>query len=130
MAKNRDSFYFETFTACAEISCQAGHMLVGILRDFRPEKLEEYLDEMHKISFISQRMIINKLSETANTISTHLSLATVSIKHTHLKVVMPGLERGADFGHDPGRKQRGREDHGIPGAVSDSLYLRRLSSAG
>ena len=24
-------------------------MLVGILRDFRPEKLEEYLDEMHKI---------------------------------------------------------------------------------
>lgn len=49
MAKNRDSFYFETFTACAEISCQAGHMLVGILRDFRPEKLEEYLDEMHKI---------------------------------------------------------------------------------
>ena len=42
-------FIFETFTACAEISCQAGHMLVGILRDFRPEKLEEYLDEMHKI---------------------------------------------------------------------------------
>ena len=40
MAKNRDSFYFETFTACAEISCQAGHMLVGILRDFRPEKLD------------------------------------------------------------------------------------------
>ena len=38
MAKNRDSFYFETFQPVRKFPGQAGHMLVGILRDFRPGK--------------------------------------------------------------------------------------------
>ena len=49
MSRKQDSFYFETFIACAEDSCEAAYMIKNALKDFKPEELKEKLDELHKI---------------------------------------------------------------------------------
>lgn len=48
MAKG-DKFYFENFMACTELSKKAAIYLVECLENFDPEKLEDMLEEMHKI---------------------------------------------------------------------------------
>ncbi len=49
MSKKQDSFYFENFIACAEYACQAADLLKKILADFKPEEMEQRLDEIHAI---------------------------------------------------------------------------------
>ncbi|HIR26680.1 MAG TPA: DUF47 domain-containing protein [Candidatus Choladousia intestinigallinarum] len=49
MSKKQDSFYFETFIACAEDSCEAAYMIKNALKDFRPDELRGKLDELHEI---------------------------------------------------------------------------------
>ena len=49
MSKKQDSFYFDNFIACAEYACQAADLLKQILTDFKPEEMEQRLDEIHAI---------------------------------------------------------------------------------
>ena len=49
MAKHQDSFYFDTFLACAEDACKAAHLLESTMREYHPESIREKLDEMHAI---------------------------------------------------------------------------------
>ena len=49
MARKQDAYYFDNFTACAEEACQAASLLRRVLGDFRPQKLEKYLEEIHEI---------------------------------------------------------------------------------
>lgn len=50
MAKKRkDMFYFENFTSCASLACDAANMLKGILENFKPEDLSEKIDAIHTI---------------------------------------------------------------------------------
>lgn len=47
--KKQDTFYFETFTACAADACEAANMLKGVLENFKPDELSEKLDQIHEI---------------------------------------------------------------------------------
>ena len=49
MAKKQDSFYFDNFISCAEDSCRAAEMLKETLENFRPDGLQDRLDQLHKI---------------------------------------------------------------------------------
>ena len=49
MSKKQDAFYFDNFTACAEYSCQAAHLLKDVLSNFKPEEAYDRLNEMHLI---------------------------------------------------------------------------------
>ena len=49
MAKKKDSFYFETFCAHADLSLQAAKLLAEVMRNFDPAKIKEANDAMHKI---------------------------------------------------------------------------------
>ena len=47
MAKG-DKFYFENFVASTELAEKAAAYLVECLENYKPEKLEQMLTEMHK----------------------------------------------------------------------------------
>ncbi|MDO5135305.1 MAG: DUF47 family protein [Eubacteriales bacterium] len=47
MSKKQDSFYFENFVACGEISEKAAQMLKEVLVHFEPESLPRRLEELH-----------------------------------------------------------------------------------
>ena len=47
MSKKTDSFYFENFIACTQLSCEAAHLLEQTMEHFDPAQLPEKLDEIH-----------------------------------------------------------------------------------
>ena len=49
MAKKKDSFYFETFVAHADLSLQAAKLLADVMRNFDPSNLKQANDAMHEI---------------------------------------------------------------------------------
>ncbi len=49
MSKKQDAFYFDTFTACAQHSCDAARLLKEIMVSFDADRLPEQLEQMHKI---------------------------------------------------------------------------------
>ena len=49
MAKVQDSYYFDTFAACADDACRAAHLLEAMMKDFHPDHITQELDEIHKI---------------------------------------------------------------------------------
>ncbi len=49
MAKKQNDYYFENFAECAALACQGSQFLEKVVNNFDPEKVEEYLHEMHLI---------------------------------------------------------------------------------
>ncbi|NLT47825.1 MAG: DUF47 family protein [Clostridiales bacterium] len=47
MARKND--YFDTFVKLVEYSCKAARLLIEVMTDYHPEKLEERMHEMHEI---------------------------------------------------------------------------------
>ena len=43
MSKKQDSFYFENFIACTQLSCQAAHLLEQAMEHFDPAQLPQKL---------------------------------------------------------------------------------------
>ena len=48
MARKQDSFYFDTFTACAEHAVEASRLLRRCIADYDPDNLEVILREIHE----------------------------------------------------------------------------------
>ena len=49
MAKKNDAFYFDSFAASAEIACKAARLLDRVMRDFDPQGIERYVEEMRDL---------------------------------------------------------------------------------
>ncbi len=49
MARKKDSFYFDSFVACAKLSSQAARLLAEIMRSYDPDTIGQRIDEMHAI---------------------------------------------------------------------------------
>lgn len=49
MARKKDSFYFDSFTSCGQLACQAAQLLADIMRTFDPDRIGENIDAMHAI---------------------------------------------------------------------------------
>ena len=49
MARKTDSFYFDTFSTCAELSVQAAELLAGVMHDFDPDNIDDALTRMHEL---------------------------------------------------------------------------------
>lgn len=49
MSRKKDSFYFDTFCECADLSCQAAQLLARVMRDYDPDDLERETNAMHEI---------------------------------------------------------------------------------
>ena len=49
MARKNDAFYFETFSACAELSCRAANLLGEVMRAYDPSRIKEAITKMHEI---------------------------------------------------------------------------------
>lgn len=49
MSRKNDAYYFETFCACADLSCQAAKLLARVMNSFDPDGIGEAIDEMHAI---------------------------------------------------------------------------------
>lgn len=49
MSKKQDSFYFENFIACTQLSCQAAHLLEQAMEHFAPAQLPQKLEEIHAV---------------------------------------------------------------------------------
>lgn len=49
MSKKQDQFYFDHFQQSADCTAAAGQLLVKILTNFRADRIEEYLKQMHHV---------------------------------------------------------------------------------
>ena len=49
MSKKQDAFYYDNFAACAELERKATHFLKEKLTAFDPAKMEENMEEIHRI---------------------------------------------------------------------------------
>ena len=49
MSKKQDAFYYDNFVACAELARKATHFLKEKLTAFDPAKMEENMEEIHRI---------------------------------------------------------------------------------
>lgn len=49
MARKKDSFYFDSFVACAKLSSQAARLLAEVMRSYDPDTIAQRIDEMHAI---------------------------------------------------------------------------------
>lgn len=49
MSKKQDAFYYDNFAACAELVRKATHFLKEKLTAFDPAKMEENMEEIHRI---------------------------------------------------------------------------------
>ena len=49
MARKKDSFYFDSFSACGQLACQAAQLLADTMRSFDPDRIGENIDAMHSI---------------------------------------------------------------------------------
>ena len=49
MSKKQDAFYYDNFAACAELARKATHFLKEKLTAFDPAKMEENMEEIHRI---------------------------------------------------------------------------------
>ena len=49
MAKKQDTFYFDTFAACAAHAVEASQILRRCITDYDPDNLSSMLDEIHKV---------------------------------------------------------------------------------
>ena len=49
MAKKQDTFYFDTFTACAAHAVKASEILRKCITDYDPDNLDPILEEIHKV---------------------------------------------------------------------------------
>lgn len=49
MSKKQDAFYYDNFAACAELARKATYFLKEKLTDFDPAKMEENMEEIHRI---------------------------------------------------------------------------------
>ena len=49
MAKKQDTFYFDTFTSCAEHAVEASRILRKSIDNYDPDNLSGILDEIHKV---------------------------------------------------------------------------------
>ncbi len=63
MSKKQDTYYFENFIACAELSTHAAKLLATIMKNFDESKLQNYLDAMHGFENAAD-MKKHELSET------------------------------------------------------------------
>lgn len=55
MAKKRDAYYFENFSACAQYACDAAHLLDEIMNHFNQAELYDYLKKMHTIEHTADK---------------------------------------------------------------------------
>ena len=66
MAKKQDTFYFDTFTACAAHAVKASEILRRCISDYNPDNLGPILDEIHKVEHdadMKKHELINVLAK-------------------------------------------------------------------
>jgi hypothetical protein len=71
MSKN-DSFYFDNFVNCIEVSKEAAVYLHGVLEKYNPAVLKEQVDEMHRIEHKGDQLKHLLMSEVARAFITPL----------------------------------------------------------
>lgn len=49
MARKKDSYYYDTFCECADLSYQAAQVLADAMRSFDPSRIGEAIEAMHTI---------------------------------------------------------------------------------
>ncbi len=49
MARKNDAFYFDSFSACGELSSKAARLLADTMRAYDPDKIGDAMDQMHAI---------------------------------------------------------------------------------
>ena len=108
MAKKKDEFYFDNFIECADISHKAAKLLVEIMENFDPTKIDEALAHMHEIenfgddknhevsdalvtAFITpiEREDIALLSERLDAVTDHLEGVLHRIYFTNVQEIRP-----------------------------------------
>ena len=66
MAKKQDTFYFDTFTSCAEHAEEASRILRKCIDNYDPDNLSGSLDEIHKVEHdadMKKHELINVLAK-------------------------------------------------------------------
>ena len=66
MAKKQDAFYFETFLACTDYSCQAATLLHKVMQEYNPLQIKKKLDEMHTVEHaadVKKHELLNVLAK-------------------------------------------------------------------
>ena len=108
MSKKTDSFYFENFIACTQLSCEAAHLLEQTMEHFDPAQLPEKLDEIHAVeraadekkhelsdalvkAFITpiEREDITLLSQCIDELTDKIEDVLICIYYNNMKTVRP-----------------------------------------
>lgn len=66
LSKKQDAFYFETFIACADYSCQAARLLAQTMEQFDIKRVPEKLAEIHSIEHAGdekKHLMLNTLAK-------------------------------------------------------------------
>lgn len=108
MAKKRDEFYFDNFTACADIAFGASKMLLETMEHFDPVSIDGALSRMHEVensadernhevidalitAFITpiEREDIALLSERIDSVVDHLEGVLHRLYYTNVQEIRP-----------------------------------------
>ena len=108
MSKKQDSFYFENFIACTQLSCQAAHLLEQAMEHFDPAQLPQKLEEIHAVehaadekkhllsdalvkAFITpiEREDITLLSQCIDELTDKIEDVLIRIYYNNMKAIRP-----------------------------------------
>ena len=104
MAKVQDSYYFDTFSACAEDACRAAHLLEAMMQNFQPANIRQELDEIHKIehsadtkkhemqSVLVKAFITPIEREDISALSTNIDTLTDKIEEVCMRVYIHNIQ--------------------------------------
>ncbi len=92
MAKKQDSFYFDTFTSCAQYAVEASKLLSRCITGYDPENLRAMLDEMHEVEHAADRKKHDMMNVLAKAFITPIEREDIILLSQTLDEVVDKIE--------------------------------------
>lgn len=92
VARKNDAFYFESFSACADISCQAAKLLADTMRTFDPDRIDEAISSMHAIEQAADNKKHEVLDALVTAFVTPIEREDIALLSDYLDTVVDRIE--------------------------------------
>ncbi len=92
MARKNDAFYFDSFSECGKLACQAARLLADTMRDFDPDRIEEAMESMHAIEQAADERKHDVLDALVTAFVTPIEREDIAVLSDYLDTVIDRIE--------------------------------------
>lgn len=92
MARKNDAFYFDSFSECGKLACQAARLLADTMRDFDPDRIEEAMESMHAIEQAADERKHDVLDALVTAFVTPIEREDIAVLSDYLDTVVDRIE--------------------------------------